>query len=320
MIAPSLVMLRLTTIVLGVTLSPRSTTRHSEPSHDEKIDCQITSHEGVVNGVVHRHGHDIFAVNGYCKDINKKSGRSEKRHGGSEPGGNNTGDGIIDFDSTQQSFIFALGPTDRHLHSNDKDAQIKRHSMFGHFQIDITKSTVQTTSDVSHDELSSIATWENHGAQLIGKVTKDRDWGGNIHSLLMCTAYVLMFPVGVVFLRLLEKVRWHWWMQVVGVGFVLLGLGLGIWAALEYNHVGYTPCLGAFVDPELTCGIDQTLQLRTPAHRLFCCWRYFSAARPRLHPSPSLQEKAAQYHIWPHACILGTRRYERGHCERLRRV
>jgi hypothetical protein len=109
--------------------------------------------------------------------------------------------------------------------------------MYGQFKIDLTRSMVEHSDDVAHDELSAVGTWENRNAQILGEPKRDRDWSGNLHSLIMCGVYVLLFPVGVVFLRLIEKVKWHAWMQGIGTGFALLGVGLGIWAALEYNQV-----------------------------------------------------------------------------------
>ncbi|KAF2786223.1 iron reductase domain protein, partial [Melanomma pulvis-pyrius CBS 109.77] len=206
----------------GITLSPRIVNGNVEPSYDDQTNCQLNN---------------VYAVNGYCKDINHKSHTKQRRYNGSiKREEHNDGDNVVSFDNLQQPFIFALGPTDRHLHDDRKDADIRRHSMYGHFNIDLTKSTVERSEDVAQDELSAIGTWENYNAQIVGGTTKDRDWSGNLHSLIMCGVFVILFPIGVVFLRLLEMVKWHAWMQGIGAACALCGVGLGIWAGLEYNH------------------------------------------------------------------------------------
>jgi hypothetical protein len=230
----------------GVTFSPRTVNGNVEPSHDDQIDCSLNTRDGITNGIVSHNEESIYAVNGYCKNINKKPLNHPKRDGGEKEGESNN---AISYDNAEQSFIFALGPTDRHLRSDKKDADLRRHKMFGQFKFDLTKTTVESSDDVNHDELSAIGTWENHNAQVVGGPTKDRDWSGNLHSLIMCGVYVLLFPIGVVFLRLIEKVKWHAWMQGVGTAFAFLGVGFGVWAALEYNQVSVFFSIGPFAAP-----------------------------------------------------------------------
>ncbi|ORX97388.1 hypothetical protein BCR34DRAFT_166591 [Clohesyomyces aquaticus] len=216
----------------GVTLSPRTVGGHVEPSYNSKTGCTLNTRPGLTNGIVSHNNKDIYSVNGVCKGIDGKSFKKQKRE--SEGGGG--GDGKISFSSTSQSFIFGLGPDDRDLKSNDMNAGIRRHALYGNFAMDLSKASVQDDDDVLQTALAQVGGWENHNAQTQGNPKKDRDWSGPLHVVMMCGTFVILFPVGVVFLRLLEKVRWHAITQGVGMVIAVLGVGVGIYLGREYNH------------------------------------------------------------------------------------
>lgn len=135
--------------------------------------------------------------------------------------------------------------------------------MFGHFTVDMTKAAVNTTEDVSFDELSVVGTWQNHYAQLTSGPTKDRDWGGSVHSALMCGTFVVLFPVGVIFLRLVEKVKWHAWMQGLGLVLIACGVGIGIWASGQYNNVGFQSPSSAQILVVKKMNVDEELTVKS---------------------------------------------------------
>lgn len=143
----------------------------------------------------------------------------------------------VDFENNSQDFIYAFGPTDRKLRSDEKAADLRRHSLFGHFTLDLAASSVNTTAGLDIKELGEIGEWKMNEAQLKGDPTQDSEWASAMHAFMMCGTFIVIFPLGVVFLRLLDRVKWHGWMQGVGLGFLLGGLGLGIWAGTMYNHV-----------------------------------------------------------------------------------
>ncbi|KAF2469130.1 CBD9-like protein, partial [Lindgomyces ingoldianus] len=214
----------------GVTLSPRTVDGNVEPSYDDKTGCQLNTNDGITNGITSLDSKDIYAVNGYCKGINGKSYRKRESDGG---GG---GKGKISFSSTNQPFIFALGPDDRDLRSSSMSAGIRRHILYGTFSMDLSKASVQDSDDVFQTQLSSVGGWTNHNAQTLENPKNDRDWSAPIHTVVMCGTFVILFPIGVIFLRLLEKVRWHAWIQGFGMVLAVLGVGVGIKLGLEYNH------------------------------------------------------------------------------------
>lgn len=58
--------------------------------------------------------------------------------------------------------------------------------------------------------------------------------------MLMASTMVILFPVGVVFLRLVERVGPHAVMQAIGCVFLVVGMGIGILAGAKYNQVSQT--------------------------------------------------------------------------------
>lgn len=103
--------------------------------------------------------------------------------------------------------------------------------------MDLSKATKSRTEEIDQSHLGRVGDWENSDAQLIGDVTNDYDWAAPAHAVLMCGTFVILFPIGVIFLRLMEKVKWHAWMQGIGMGLAIVGFGAGIYLGREYNHV-----------------------------------------------------------------------------------
>ncbi|KAF2258957.1 CBD9-like protein [Lojkania enalia] len=215
----------------GVTLSTRTVDGHVEPSYNDKVDCQVNSGNGIINGIVQINGQDTYAVNGHCKNINNDSYSRRRDNDNADKDSGN-----INFASSDQNFIFALGPTGKDINSDSKSATIRRHTLYGEFKMDLSRVTVQTSASVDQEELSDVGSWQNSNAQLDDGVTNDHDWSGPVHAALMCGAFVLLFPIGVVFLRVLERVRWHAWMQGFGLVIAVIGVGVGIYLGREYNH------------------------------------------------------------------------------------
>lgn len=65
------------------------------------------------------------------------------------------------------------------------------------------------------------------GASLSGSTYSDSNWPSIIHALLLCGAFVLLMPTGVIFLRVIpQSVRWHWVNQTLAAALAIIG-GLG---------------------------------------------------------------------------------------------
>jgi hypothetical protein len=62
------------------------------------------------------------------------------------------------------------------------------------------------------------------------EVSQDSNWPSLIHALLASGSFVLLMPVGVVFLRVQPRsVRWHWLNQCLSLIIMVLGTGMGIY-------------------------------------------------------------------------------------------
>lgn len=217
---------------LGVTLSSRTVQSHVEPLYTDRFKCDIIA-DGVTNGIVEYGETRLMVVNGHCKGVNNL--QLTKRHNGQRHGS------PLNFTNTEQPFVFALGPDDRVLRSDAKDAGIRRHAMIGRFKMDMTKVVVGKKDDVDVKALGRIGMWESRHAQINGGAKHGiMDYRSYVHSVVMCGTFVILFPMGVVFLRLLERVKWHAWMQGVGTLLIIFGVGVGINMGKMYNKVRYS--------------------------------------------------------------------------------
>jgi hypothetical protein len=65
-----------------------------------------------------------------------------------------------------------------------------------------------------------------------------------IHGVLMALCFLILFPLGAIFLRTLKMesvVRFHGAWQTVTYLITLAGAGLGIWIATRKQEVGFPP-------------------------------------------------------------------------------
>lgn len=66
--------------------------------------------------------------------------------------------------------------------------------------------------------------------------TDDNDWGAIIHAIVMCIAFVIIFPLGAILLRLIESVRWHSIIQFIAMVVAIVGTGTGLYVSFQYNR------------------------------------------------------------------------------------
>lgn len=202
-------------------MSLREADGHSEPSFDAKVACQTVG-STTTNRIVSSGTQEKYTATVLCKNMNGTSNH-----------------GSIDISSSQQNFIFALGPTDKTVRTNSQSASIKRHALYGQFSMNLAAAAVEKSDDANLTNLEAVRLRQNQNAQLVGDVTTDHDWSGPAHAALMGGAFVIIFPLGVIFLRVMKRLKWHAWTQGVGLGLVTVGVGVGIYLGLEYNHVSY---------------------------------------------------------------------------------
>ena len=50
----------------------------------------------------------------------------------------------------------------------------------------------------------------NSSAAEVGPPSFDNDYIGVVHAVFSCIAFVIMMPLGIIFLKIFEGLRWHW--------------------------------------------------------------------------------------------------------------
>jgi hypothetical protein len=186
----------------NVTVSPRLSDGHTEPSYTKDVTIQVQPGTGIAN--------DNMIVNAICS--NCRSWKGSK----------------IDPANTAEKFIFATGP-DGSINSNSLSAGIKRHASYGAFTMDLTKA-------VGAAQIPIVATSDSSGTvQTQDKA--DHDFSAPLHACAMILVFVGLMPAGVLILRVLKSPRWHGWNQTASAALALIGAFLGIYAGTMYNRV-----------------------------------------------------------------------------------
>ncbi|KAG9517637.1 CBD9-like protein, partial [Aureobasidium melanogenum] len=187
----------------GATLSTRYSTGENEPKYMSNMDPEANaSHE---NG--------FFTV-----DAHYHNSSSWMQH-------------HIDMSSNQQPFIFALGPKLSRSNGGSPSATIQRHVVYGRFTMDMTKAVSDAAPTANGDN----GAWVRSGASEAYGVSSDYDVGSAIHAVVMCLAFVLVFPLGALLLRFIS-VRVHYMVQLAASILVIIGLGTGVYISTEYNR------------------------------------------------------------------------------------
>ena len=170
--------------------------------------------------------------------------------------------GIFDVTSRSQPFIYAMGPPND-MRSDSLSATIQRHELYGTFEMDMVQATGQSGIP------SSIPTTDSSGSSETTDPKIDHDYAAIAHALSTTIAFVVLMPLGILSLRVLEKVRWHWINQVAASCIALAGGGIGIYLSMTYEQYKYLnsphQVLGLIV---LVCLLGQIL-LGAFHHRIF---------------------------------------------------
>ncbi|KAJ5041158.1 uncharacterized protein L3040_005709 [Drepanopeziza brunnea f. sp. 'multigermtubi'] len=185
----------------NITLSPRLSYDHVEPSHTKNISISVLGGTKIENG--------NYTVNAMCSNC-----RSWKR-------------GSINPAETATKFIYATGPGGS-LKSNSLTADIKRHDLYGTFTMDLTKAVGVAGVPV--------ITFANSIGTTQTSDESDNDFGPPAHAVLMILTFVGLMPLAVLILRVLKSPRWHGIAQTISGAVALIGAGVGIYAGLEYNR------------------------------------------------------------------------------------
>jgi len=185
----------------GVTVSPRLSYGHVEPSYTSGVN--ITILEGT-------------KIAGNTTTVNAKCSNCRSWKGGS-----------IDPKNTAAKFIYATGP-DGNLKTKSLTADIKRHASYGAFKMDLTKAVGTAGVPIP-------ATADSAGTEQTSDET-DHDFPAALHACIMILAFVGLMPLGILILRVLNSPKWHGWNQALSTVVALIGTFLGIYASTMYNR------------------------------------------------------------------------------------
>jgi hypothetical protein len=151
---------------------------------------------------------DTYFVSGFVANGTKKAG--------------------IDPNAKNQPFMFAVGPTGHAPRSDAFDAPLRMHSLHGTFQLDMTKA--------QGIKLPALGTKEV-GVAFQGRATRDREVGSPAHAAILGFAFVIVLPIGILMLRLLNKVKLHMIVQGIGLLFITVGWVIGLVISKRYQRV-----------------------------------------------------------------------------------
>ena len=206
----------------GVTISPRTTTGHVEPTYQESLKIEKKG-DNTVTGNVDENGpngpggpsddpeYSIIAE-GVCRNCSVWD--SEK----------------FDITSDAQPFIFAVGPPYPIIASDSQDASLSQHSFIGHFTMDMTVATSSSGGSVPQGPFIK----SSHASTALA-TKSTTDLGSRIHGLVMCIVFVLLLPLGSLILRVWNKVNAHAGVQVVGLVLFCVAFAGGCIAAKKFN-------------------------------------------------------------------------------------
>jgi hypothetical protein len=215
----------------NLTNSVRFSDRHSEPTVEEGkvVENVSTDRYAPFSNTVSPDG--IMIAHAVCRNC------STWRNGGG-----------LNLSNTAEPFIFASGPNER-LRDDEMNAPLRMHSFHGRFTLDMTVATNRTgdygrvpaPQDPGLQVGDGFWAFANYFSEAKGGMGRDREWAGTAHGVVMGCAFLLIWPAGAISLRLLRRVVVHAAVQGLGVVFVVVGLGLGVYASKLYNKVLYPP-------------------------------------------------------------------------------
>ncbi|KAL9615348.1 MAG: hypothetical protein Q9167_000176 [Letrouitia subvulpina] len=200
------------TFFLDITLSPRVATGHVEPSEygygNGNWSLDLLPPTDISDG--------RYRVTGVCHNCQQWTR------------------GTIDFNSTNQPMIYAVGPDDLSLNSDSRNAGLRRHDYWGSFRINMQAATGDNVPWPPDTSRTSNAT-EN------GRPHNDHEYASGLHGIAMAGTFVVILPVGALYLRTMGKIRWHWISQTIGIIAMVIGAALGLSLSHFYNRVSVLP-------------------------------------------------------------------------------
>lgn len=185
-----------------ITLSPRLSTAHTEPSFSPETSLTLLNGTGVYDGT--------YIARAICHACRVWPS------------------GFLDPASRSAPMLFAFGPGTA-LQSDDPAAPLRRHVRYGTFAMDLVAAT-GAGADVPGTEtgLRGVA---------LGGMVRDRNSMDVAHAVLGCVALFVLWPVNVVLAGFFRNIRLHVGLSVCTVVFLVVAYALGIAVSGEYIRV-----------------------------------------------------------------------------------
>lgn len=130
-----------------------------------------------------------------------------------------------------QNFIFAVGPQNHNPRTDAKDGPLRRHAFYGSFQLDMKQA--HGTS------IPLLGTKAAGTTSRTPSQKRDHEFSSSGHAFVMGLTFAIIFPLGVFFLRILEKVSLHMYAQTFGLFLVIIGVISGFVVSRFYNRVSF---------------------------------------------------------------------------------
>ncbi|MCJ1464582.1 hypothetical protein MMC07_003195 [Pseudocyphellaria aurata] len=188
----------------NITVSPRVADGNSEPSLDHSKTVRLLENSATTN--------DRYTVRWECLNCREWKG------------------GSLNASDEKQQMIYAVGPRDVGLDASNPEAALRRHDWYGRFEINMTQAI--------SDDIKFQRFWptKSDGASEVGYEVDDHDFASPAHAVLMTGTFVILFPLGIIWLRIFGNVRLHWLTQIVGVLVIFIGAVIGILLSKQYNR------------------------------------------------------------------------------------
>lgn len=185
----------------NVTLSPRTTPEHVMPTHNDAADITILDGTGISDG--------RMTANVRCGNCHEWSSGSMSVQGG----------------SSDWLYAYLQGPA---IDSDDLDAAITQHGRMGNFQWDLSRAIGGSSANPFADAAATTASSSGSGSESVPRQY------GQAHGALASIAFVGIFPIGAILVRLasMPGLAWiHGGLQLLGYALFIAAAGLGIYMA-----------------------------------------------------------------------------------------
>jgi hypothetical protein len=219
----------------NVTFSPRYGQGHFEPAWLDEVSVEVLDGTGIIS----QRDTDYMMYRARCKS-----------------GCRSWHNGFLDVTSREVEAIYAFGPSDVTLQSDDQAAPLLMHVEVGQFTIDMKRTEGASDAPLVDDEASNDGVDPEDDVRQTGM----RDGGAIAHGVLMLVGTSVLLPIGVALL-FKQGFAAHAAVQLAALACILAGFGVGVSMSFRYQRsrsfnsqhqiLGFIVIAGLLVQPVL---------------------------------------------------------------------